>query len=846
MSTQIISVYLADGTFRNVKVDSFTTVQRILHVVLDGLGVDRLSFGHFALRLSTFPTGPGSTVSDIRWLHSSLRMPQIIQRYLNPLSSGSQMRFELRVRFIPSGLYEMYQTQLAAFLYLYDQLLSDYVLHVSWKISKEKAFNMAALAIRKRLKNLNSNNLEKRFDFASLESNGGLMSFLPESIIVGTPKKQLYKLLLNALKKVVKLSEIECVFQFMKNLMNIARFDSEIFKAFLGANNIRPVELYVGQHYGIAYKNENTKEPVVLAELRNVIDISVRRVDQKKDHFIIKIKISGNSSPLIITVTTSEMAESLAHLVDGYQMLLSQQASVWSARDLRDSFWTNGSHSGSPVTSPTMSPLAPRKGIVKSEVEEKAQIGADAKSLLKEIEIDPQRILLEKLLGSGQYGNVYQGLLQQDKRQTIVAVKVCKEPNSESQTANNVLLEEAYTMSQFWHPHIIHIIGVSIHSTVWVVMEMMQLGELRQYLKREKNRLTTATQLLFCKQIASALCYLHSKQFVHRDIAARNVLVANHRCVKLSDFGMSRLVEEDFYKSSCTKLPLKWLPLESLNYRRFNAKTDIYMLAVCFWEIFSFGEKPWSQIKNHDLSRHLEEGNKLECPEYCPIQMYHLMKVMWEVDSERRPLIKQVYGVICSIFKESAGRLFPGSAPNSPAVRMRKNGRDNSLRASLSSLTLYQNQGSSYSDIQDRKYSFENSMNRVDVEKDLVFSAVTDVLNSLKDLQDSKYSDSITILLNSTEKILFLLQELLVIIIPHLGLLDQPIKSKVDEAVDLLNDDCEVLKELIQIMTQEEDQQSINRHIDVISTLSRTLRSHTQGFWNTFHLARIRSNLPNV
>ncbi|CAD5206399.1 unnamed protein product [Bursaphelenchus okinawaensis] len=839
MSTQIISVYLADGTFRNVRVDSFTTVQRILHVVLDGLGIDRLSFGHFALRLSTFPTGPGSTVSDIRWLHSSLRMPQIVQRYLNPLSSGSQMRFELRVRFIPSGLYEMYQTQLAAFLYLYDQLLSDYVLHVSWKISKDKAIYMAALAIRKRLKHLNSNNLEKKFDFNALEEDGGLMSFLPESVIVGTPKKQMQKLLLSALKKVIKLSEIECVFQFMKNLMNIARFDSEIFKVFLGANNIRPVELYVGQHYGVAYKNENTKEPVVLAELRNVIDISVRKVDLKKDHFIIKIKISGNSSPLLITVTTGEMAESLAHLIDGYQMLLSQQASVWSSRDLRDTFWMNGWRSESPATPPTMSPLAPRRGIVKSEVGENSQIGADTKSLLKEIEIDPQKILLEKLLGSGQYGNVYQGILQLEKRQITVAVKVCKEHNSDPQTSNNVLLEEAYTMSQFWHPHIIHIIGVSVHSTVWVVMEMMQMGELRQYLKREGRHISVTTQVLFCKQVASALCYLHSKQFVHRDIAARNVLVANNCCVKLSDFGMSRLVEEDFYKSSCTKLPLKWLPLESLNFRRFNAKTDVYMLAVCFWEIFSLGEKPWTQIKNQDLSRHLEEGNKLSQPDCCPFQMYHLMELMWELDSDKRPVMKQVYAVICSVIKKTSGRVCPGSAPNSPAVQMRKHARDSALRASLSSLTLFKGHGN---ELTDRKYSFENNLSTVD--KDLVFCAVSDVLNALRDLQENKRSEDVNMLLNTTEKLLFLLQELLVISTPHLALLDQPMKSKVHEAVELLNDDCDVLKQFIQLMTQEEENANINTQIEVLSTFSRTLRAHTQGFWNTFHLARVRSNLP--
>lgn len=70
------------------------------------------------------------------------------------------------------------------------------------------------------------------------------------------------------------MSDTDCVFQFMKNLMSLTRFDTEVFKVLMGvsdfvvkkeyfifkAANTRNVELYVGQHYGIAYKNENTNE----------------------------------------------------------------------------------------------------------------------------------------------------------------------------------------------------------------------------------------------------------------------------------------------------------------------------------------------------------------------------------------------------------------------------------------------------------------------------------------------------------------------------------------------------------------------------------------------------------
>jgi hypothetical protein len=46
----------------------------------------------------------------------------------------------------------------------------------------------------------------------------------------------------------------------MKQLMSMARFDTEIFRVTFGTSWDRPAELYIGQYYGIAYKNENTKE----------------------------------------------------------------------------------------------------------------------------------------------------------------------------------------------------------------------------------------------------------------------------------------------------------------------------------------------------------------------------------------------------------------------------------------------------------------------------------------------------------------------------------------------------------------------------------------------------------
>ena len=139
-------------------------------------------------------------------------------------------------------------------------------------------------------------------------------------------------------------------------------------------------------------------------------------------------------------------------------------------------------------------------------------------------------------------------------------------------------LEEAYIMQQFDHQHIIKLIGICSSSPIWIVMELARHGELRAYLQNNKHRLDLSTLVLFSYQLSTALSYLESKHFVHRDIAARNVLVSSHDCVKLADFGLSRWIDSDtYYKASKGKLPIKWMAPESINFRRFTTASDVWM-----------------------------------------------------------------------------------------------------------------------------------------------------------------------------------------------------------------------------------------------------------------------------
>jgi focal adhesion kinase 1 len=92
---------------------------------------------------------------------------------------------------------------------------------------------------------------------------------------------------------------------------------------------------------------------------------------------------------------------------------------------------------------------------------------------------------------------------------------------------------------------------------------------------------------------------------------------------------------------------------ESINFRRFTHSSDVWMFAVCMWEILTMGKKPFQGIPNPDVIDQIENGVRLPLPGvYCPKRLYDLLQECWSYESTNRPHFIQIETRLKSILNE--------------------------------------------------------------------------------------------------------------------------------------------------------------------------------------------------
>uniref|UniRef100_A0AAR2JAP1 non-specific protein-tyrosine kinase n=1 Tax=Pygocentrus nattereri TaxID=42514 RepID=A0AAR2JAP1_PYGNA len=574
--------------FKLVKCDSSWEIRAIIQSILESgrLGPNIKFPGCYGLRLKHLKS------DEVHWLHPNLTVGEMEKKYEHQ-HVEAEWRYDLRIRYIPADFLEKLNEDRTTMLYFYQQVRSDYMQHCASKVSDGMALQLGCLEIRRFYKDMNASGLDKKSNFEFLEKDVGLELFFPQELINSMKPKQLRKLIQQTFQQYSSLKEEQCIMKFFKTFSVFSSFDEEVY----------PCELVVSpHHYCFFFKFNFSNTWLIMLNLQ----------------------------PLTVNTASLATAENMADLIDGYCRLESGKDVSLLVRPNKDK-----------EARISLPPLPKRLtniflALIDSDIYAEIPDEKPDASKSDRYSLSQDDIVLGRILGEGFFGEVHEGVYKSKTGERVsVAVKTCKDCAAD---VKEKFMSEAVIMKKLDHPHIVRLIGIIEKDPVWIVMELYQHGELGHYLIENQHKLTNVTLILYSLQICKALAYLEGVNMVHRDIAVRNVLVAKPDCVKLGDFGLSRYIEEEeYYKASVSRLPIKWMAPESINFRRFTSASDVWMFAVCLWEIMSRGQQPFFWLENKDVINQLEQGMRLPKPELCPPTLYSLMTRCWTYDPSERP-----------------------------------------------------------------------------------------------------------------------------------------------------------------------------------------------------------------
>ncbi|XP_034017159.1 focal adhesion kinase 1-like isoform X6 [Thalassophryne amazonica] len=646
----------------NIRYGDATDVRGIMQKILDIHKVRWTSC--FGLRLSS-----SQSRDQVHWLHPDMGVSHVREKY-EQTRPQEEWRYELRIRYLPKGFVRQFTEDKPTLNYFYHQVKNDYMTETGDQVEHDVALKLGCLEIRRFFKEMRGNALDKKSNYELLEKDVGLRRFFPKELLDSVKAKTLRKLIQQTFKQVANLNDEQCILKFLEILAPVYRYDKECFKCALGSSWVIQVELAIGPEEGISYLTDKGSTPTHLANFNQVQSIQYSATEEKDRKGMLQLNVAGAAEPLTVTTASLTMAENLADLIDGYCRLVSMETHSFIIRVQKEGEralpsipkLSNNEKKLEAVRSGVRT-ISVSEDLSGDETDDYAEIVDEEDTYTmpsmsygvveaRDYEIQRDRIELGRCIGEGQFGDVHQGVYNSpDKPLLPVAIKTCK--NCTSDSVREKFLQEALTMRQFDHPHIVKLIGVITENPVWIIMELCTLGELRSFLQVRKYSLDLATLILFAYQLSTALAYLESKRFVHRDIAARNVLVSSLDCVMLADFGLSRYMEDSsYYKASKGKLPIKWMAPESINFRRFTSASDVWMFGVCMWEILMYGIKPFQGVKNNDVIGRIENGERLAMPPQCPPTLYSLMTKCWSYDPSKRPRFTELKTQLSTILEE--------------------------------------------------------------------------------------------------------------------------------------------------------------------------------------------------
>lgn len=262
--------------------------------------------------------------------------------------------------------------------------------------------------------------------------------------------------------------------------------------------------------------------------------------------------------------------------------------------------------------------------------------------------IDPKHLFVGPRIGEGAHAKVYEGKYKNQN----VAVKIVNRGETPEEIAKREgrFAREVAMLSKVRHKNLVKFIGACKEPVMVIVTELLLGGTLRKYLLNLRPRcLDMRVAVGFALDIARAMECLHSHGIIHRDLKPENlILTADHKTVKLADFGLAR--EESLTEMMTAETgTYRWMAPElystvTLRHgekKHYNHKVDAYSFAIVLWELVH-NKLPFEGMSNLQAAYAAAFKNVRPSAENLPEDLALIVTSCWKEDPNDRPDFSQI------------------------------------------------------------------------------------------------------------------------------------------------------------------------------------------------------------
>ncbi|KAG0304936.1 hypothetical protein BGZ98_004813, partial [Dissophora globulifera] len=183
-----------------------------------------------------------------------------------------------------------------------------------------------------------------------------------------------------------------------------------------------------------------------------------------------------------------------------------------------------------------------------------------------------------------------------------------------------------------------------------MVLQFAGQGSLREYLAQHFHTLSWDSKIKLAHDVSSGIAFIHEDNICHHDLHSRNVLVDHHGRALITDFGLSRYVNQD-HSNNGVRGVVPYISPERLRNAPFDHSSDVYSLGVIMWELTS-GQPPFNEGENFLLPLLIINGRRETVVPGTPTEYSMLYQMCWDGEPSRRPGLPSILRTLEKLLAE--------------------------------------------------------------------------------------------------------------------------------------------------------------------------------------------------